>query len=186
MICSISWFLTLDKIICSFVTKGNKPNTTTVFNTSSSLLLHELLDFSFFFFCSRICDIKSYTDIQAYQFYSIPIDSLVFPGDSNGKEATCNAGDLGSIPRLGRPPREGNSYPFYPDAGKDWRQKGKGTTVNEMAGWHHWLNGREFEQAPGDGDGQGSLACCNPWGHKELDTSEQLNNNKVTLYYGSM
>ena len=78
-----------------------------------------MLDFSSFFSCSRICDFKSYTDIQAYQFYSIPIDSLVFPGDSDGKEATCNAGDLGSIPRLGRPPREGNSYPFYPDAGKD-------------------------------------------------------------------
>ena len=61
----------------------------------------------------------------------------------------------------------------------------KGTTEDEMVGWHHPLNGREFEQAPGDGDGQGSLACCNPWGHKELDTSEQLNNNKVTLYYGN-
>ena len=42
-----------------------------------------------------------------------------------------------------------------------------------MVGWHHQLNGREFEQAPGDGDGQGSLVCCSPWGHKELDTTEQ-------------
>ena len=54
-----------------------------------------------------------------------------------------------------------------PDAGKDWRQGEKGTTKDEMVGWHHWLNGHEFEQAPGDGEGQGSLACCSPWGHKE-------------------
>ena len=53
-----------------------------------------------------------------------------------------------------------------PDAEKDWRQKEKGTTEDEMVGWHHWLNGHEFEQAPGVGDGQGGLACCNPWGHK--------------------
>ena len=46
-----------------------------------------------------------------------------------------------------------------------------------MVRWHHRLNGHEFEQAPGVGDGQGSLACCSPWGHKELDTTERLNNN---------
>ena len=50
-------------------------------------------------------------------------------------------------------------------------------TEDEMVGWHHRLNEHEFEQAPGDGDGQGSLGCCNPWGCKELDTAEQLNNN---------
>ena len=62
-----------------------------------------------------------------------------------------------------------------PDAGKDWRQEEKGTTVDEMVGWHHWLDGHEFEQTPGVGDGQGGLACCSPWGHKELDTTERLN-----------
>ena len=62
-----------------------------------------------------------------------------------------------------------------PDAGKDWRQEEKGTTKDEMVGWHHWLNGHEFEQTPGVGDGQGGLACCSPWGLKELDTTEQLN-----------
>ena len=61
-----------------------------------------------------------------------------------------------------------------PDAGKDWRQK-KGTTEDEMVGWHHQLDGHEFEQAPGIGGGQGSLACCSPLGHKELDTTERLN-----------
>ena len=51
-----------------------------------------------------------------------------------------------------------------PDVGKDWRQEEKGTTEDEMAGWHHQLSGHEFEQAPGVGDGQGSLACYSPWG----------------------
>ena len=61
------------------------------------------------------------------------------------------------------------------DAGRDWVQEEKGTTVDEMAGWHHWLNGHEFEWTLGVGDGQGSLACCNSWGCKESDTSERLN-----------
>ena len=58
-----------------------------------------------------------------------------------------------------------------PDDGKDWRQE-KGTTEDEVVGWHHWLNGHEFEQALGLGDGQGSLACCSPWGRKKSDTTE--------------
>ena len=62
-----------------------------------------------------------------------------------------------------------------PDAGKDWRQEEKWTTKDEMAGWHHWLNGHEFEEALGVGDGQGSLACWSARGHKELDTTERLN-----------
>ena len=61
------------------------------------------------------------------------------------------------------------------DAGKDWRREEKGITEDEMVGWHHWLNGHEFEQAPGVGDGQGSLVCCSSWGHKESDMTEQLN-----------
>ena len=62
-----------------------------------------------------------------------------------------------------------------PDAGKDWRQEEKGMTEVEMVGWHHWLNGHEFELAPGVGGGQGSLVCCSPWGCKESDMTEQLN-----------
>ena len=64
-----------------------------------------------------------------------------------------------------------------PDAGKDWRQVEKGMTEDKIIGWHHWLNGHEFEQAPGDGEGQGSLACCSPWSCKESDMTERLNNN---------
>ena len=61
------------------------------------------------------------------------------------------------------------------DAGKDWRQEEIRMTKDETVGWHHRLNGLEFEQAPGVGVGQGSLVCCSTWGHKELDTTELLN-----------
>ena len=63
----------------------------------------------------------------------------------------------------------------YPDVWKDWRQEEKGMTEDEMAGWNHWLNGHEFEQVLGVGDGQRGLACCSPLGHKESDTTEWLN-----------
>ena len=64
-----------------------------------------------------------------------------------------------------------------PDAGKDWRQEEKGTTEGEIIGWHHRLNVHAFEQAPGDGEGQGRLACCSPCGREELDMTEWQNNN---------
>ena len=68
-----------------------------------------------------------------------------------------------------------DSLEKIPDAGKDGRQEDKTTTEDEMVRWYHRLNGHEFEQAQGVGDGQGSLACCNSWGCKESDTTEQLN-----------
>jgi len=61
------------------------------------------------------------------------------------------------------------------DAWRDWGQEEKGTTEDEMAGWHHWLDGCESEWTPGVGDGQGGLACCDSWGRKESDTTEWLN-----------
>ena len=69
-----------------------------------------------------------------------------------------------------------------PDYGKDWRQEEKGTTENEIAGLHHRLDGHEFEQAAGVGDGQQSLACCSPWGHKESDTAEWLNSTELSYF----
>ena len=68
-------------------------------------------------------------------------------------------------------------------AGKDWRQGEKGMTEHEMVGWHQWLNAHEFEKAPEDGDRQGSLACCSPWGCKDQDTTEWLNNINFILYF---
>ena len=68
------------------------------------------------------------------------------------------------------------------DAGRDWGQEEKGTTEDEMAGWHHGLGGREFEWTLGVGDGQGGLACCNSWGCKELDTTERLNWTELNVF----
>ena len=62
-----------------------------------------------------------------------------------------------------------------PDAGRDWGPEEKGMTEDEMAGWHHWLDGHELEWTPGVGDGQGDLECCSSWGRKESDTTEWLN-----------
>ena len=67
-----------------------------------------------------------------------------------------------------------------PDAGKDWRQEKKGTTEDEMVGWHHWLNGHKSEKTLGDTEGQESLACCSPWSCKDSDRTSRLNNNKLS------
>ena len=65
-----------------------------------------------------------------------------------------------------------------PNAGKDWKWEEKGMVEDEMVKWHYWLDGHEFKQTPGYGEGQGSLTCCSPWGRKELDKTEWLSNNK--------
>ena len=73
-------------------------------------------------------------------------------------------------------PRHAKSWLIgkHSDAGRDWGQEEKGMIEDEMAGWHHWLDGRESEWTLGVGDGQGGLACCDTWGHKESDTTERL------------
>ena len=68
-----------------------------------------------------------------------------------------------------------------PDARKDGRQEEKGATEDEMVGWHHPLNGQDFEQTPGDSEGQGTLTCCSPWGHKESDTTCNGTKTNVSL-----
>ena len=82
-------------------------------------------------------------------------------------------------------PPDANNWLIWkdPDAWKDWRQEEKGTTEDEMVEWHHWVNGHEFEKALGVGDGQGSLACCSPWGCKESDMTEQLNWTELNEAY---
>ena len=108
-----------------------------------------------------------------------PLDCKeIQPGNPKGNQAWIF---------IGRTDAEGETGIFWPpiakncligkdpDAGKDWRRGEKGTTEDEMAGWHQWLDGHEFEQSLGVGDGQGSLACFSPWCLKELDTTDQLN-----------
>ena len=73
----------------------------------------------------------------------------------------------------------------YPDAGRDWEQEEKGMTEDEMAGWHHRLDGCEFEWTPGDGDGQGGLACCDSWDCKESDMAEWLIWSDLIWFSGS-
>ena len=92
--------------------------------------------------------------------------SLVFIGRTDAKAET---------PILWPPDVKSWLIGKDPDAGKDWRWEEKGTTENEMVGWHHRLNGHGFGWTPGVGDAQGGLACYGSWGHKELDMTEQLN-----------
>ena len=79
----------------------------------------------------------------------------------------------GEAPILWPPDVKSQPFGKDPDAGKDGGQEGKGMTEDVMVGWHHQFNGHEFEQAPGEGEGQESLLCCSPSGSKELDTTEQ-------------
>ena len=89
--------------------------------------------------------------------------SWVFTGRTDAKAET---------PVLGPPHAKSWLIGKDPDAGNDWGQEEKGMTEDEMVGWHHRLSGHGFGWTPGVGDGQGSLACCGPWGHKESDTIE--------------
>ena len=84
-------------------------------------------------------------------------------------------------------PPDANSWLIWkdPDVGKHWRQEEKGTTEDEMVGWHHQLNGCGFGWTPRVGDGQGGLAWCNSWGRKESDTTEQLNWTDLSIYLSS-
>ena len=105
-----------------------------------------------------------------------PLDCKeIQPVNPKGKQSCIFIGRTDAEALILWPPDEKNwLLRKDPDAGKDWRQE-KEVTENEMVGWHHWLNGHESEQALRVGDGQGSLACCSPWGCQELDTTEQLN-----------
>ena len=88
----------------------------------------------------------------------------------------CARSDVEAETPILRPP-DAKSWLIWkdPNAGKDWGQEEKGTTEDEMVGWHYWLNGHGFGWTPGAGDGQRGLVCCSPWGQKESDTTEGLN-----------
>ena len=107
-----------------------------------------------------------------------PLDCKeIQPGHPKGNQSWIFIGKINTeaeAPIIWPPDVKNQLIGKVPDAGKDWRQEEKGTTEDDMVGWHHWLNGHKFEQTPGIGDGQGSLACCSPWGRKESDTTEWL------------
>ena len=106
-----------------------------------------------------------------------PLDCKIKPANPRGNQPWIFIGRTDAeaeTPILLSPDLKNWVIGKYPNAGKDWRQE-KERTEDEMVGWHHQLDEHEVEQAPGIGDRQGSLACCSPWGHKELDTAERLN-----------
>ena len=103
-------------------------------------------------------------------------DQPINPKGSQSWIFTGRAGAEAEAPVLWPPDVKSRFIGKDPDARKDWKQEEKGTTEDEMAGWHHWLSGHEFEQVPGVGDGQGGLACCSLWGHKE----QTLLSNRTT------
>ena len=107
-----------------------------------------------------------------------PLDCKIKPVNLKGSQSWIFIGrtDVESkTPILWPPDAKNCLIGKDPYAGKDWRQKEKGTTEDEMVGWHHRLDGHKFEQALGVGDGQKSLECCSPWNLKESDTAERLN-----------
>ena len=95
------------------------------------------------------------------------------------------------VPILRTPDAKSQLIGKDPDTGENWGQEEKGTTKDALVGWHHRLNGQEFEQTPKEGEGQGSLVCCTPWGWKEADSTKWLNDNNngillpVSEYKGS-
>ena len=114
-----------------------------------------------------------------------PLDyKEIKPVSSKGNHSWIFIGDTDAeaeAPILWPPDSKSRLTGKDPDAGKDWRQEEKGTTEDEMVGWHHWLSECEFEQAPGNGEGQGSLVCCSPWGRKESVTTEWPNNKRLVF-----
>ena len=95
------------------------------------------------------------------------------------EDPALSKGNRGISKRRGR-----HTHPDH-DTGQDGRREEKGTTEGGVVGWHHRLDGHESERAPGAGDEQGGLACCGPWGHRESDTAERLNNS-TTSYLSSL
>ena len=107
-----------------------------------------------------------------------PLDCKIYPFNSKGSQTKIFIGRTYAEAEtliLWLPDAKNWLLGKHPYAGKDWRWEEKGTIEDEMVGWHLQLDGHEFEQALGVGDGQGSLVCCSSWGHEESDTTEWLN-----------
>ena len=109
-----------------------------------------------------------------------PLDRAIKPINPKGNQTWIFIGGTDTEPEvliLWPPDAKSWLIGKDPDAGKDWGQEQKGATEDEMVGWHHQLSGHKFEQTMEDSEGQGSLVCCSPWGRRETETTERLNNN---------
>ena len=116
--------------------------------------------------------------------YSITLSKEIQPVHSKGDQSWVFFGRTDAkaeTPILWPPHAKSWLIGKDPDAERDWGQEEKGATEDEMAGWHHQLHGHEFEWTPGVSDGQGGLACCNSWAHKESDMTEWLNWTELSL-----
>ena len=123
--------------------------------------------------------------ISVFIFSHLSFKQKITPVNPKGNQSWIFIGrtdDEAEAPILWLPDAKNWLIGKDPDTGKDWRQEEKGMTEDEMAGWHHRFNGHEFEQALGDGEGQGRFLCCSPWCHKELDTTKQLKNNNICTF----
>ena len=133
------------------------------------------------------CDHKYSWELKNWCYWTVvlektlesPLDCKeIQPGHSKGDQSCVLIGRndaKAETPVLWPPHAKSWLSGKDPDAGRDWGQEKKGMTEDEMAGWHHWLHGHEFEWTLGVGDGQGGLACCDSWGRKESDVTEKLN-----------
>ena len=146
---------------------------------------HQLLEFT----QTHVCWISDVQHLFTCTFWTVVLEKILeSPLDCKVIQPVHPKGDQSWV-FIGRTDAEAETPILWPPHGKswligkdsdarsDWGQEEKGTTEDEMAGWHHWLDGHEFVWTPGVGDGQGGLACCNSWGHKESDTTEWLNWN---------
>ena len=143
-------------------------------------------------------DYKESWVLKNWCFWTVVLEkTLESPLDCKEIQSVHSKGDQSWI-FIGRTDAEAETPIFWPphvkswlvgkdsDAGRDWEQGEKGTTEDEMVGWHHQLNRHEFEQALGVGEVQGSLACCSPWAHKESDPTEQLNWTFYLLFFNCL
>ena len=117
-----------------------------------------------------------------------PLDCKIKPVNPEGNQPWILTGRTAveaKAPILWPPDVNSQLIGKVPDAGKDWGTKEKTVSEDEMAGWHHWCNGHELGQTLGDGEGQRGLACCSPWGRRELNKTEWLKNNNILLLHST-
>ena len=177
----------LESILTYWATNKNNVYTWTVFTLQKNFASMILFDSYYIQVWMWQLDHKESWVLKNWCFWTVVLEkTLGSPLDCKEVQPVHPKGDQSWV-FIGRTDAEAEAPILWPpdvkswligkdtDAGKDWGQEEKGTTEDEMGGWHHRLNGHGFGWTPGVGDGQGGLACCSPWGRKESDMSERLN-----------